>query len=252
MLATSGEWVNVPDYMTYFRRVLPLGMIAIAAAGVALGVAERFPNVAAAQAPTLPPTWTPTFTPTQTDTPTVTPTQTATPTIDPAAFCDEGFFVRAPEPGASLPYDQTVSILAGSDAPGTVLFINYTHRLSGESQQIDIPQPGYVGYETPVRLLPRPGLYDWVVLLLDENDTVICEAQGYFFAGRQEWLEPSATPAPVTIVTATPDANVPTQTPMVIIVTATPDGTPPAPTQPSIRERGQTDVPATAITPEGS
>ncbi|MEL6272757.1 MAG: hypothetical protein AAFR22_23325, partial [Chloroflexota bacterium] len=145
------------------------------------------------------------------------------------------------------------------------------HRLSGETWAGQFRQPGYIAYVLPVTRLPRTGLYDWEISLLDANRQAICSAQGYFFVQQPPPQEPTATAdgdAPdVIVVTATPEA---TQTPVILVVTATPEqpnvvivtaalditATPsdeaPAP---SIRQQSANTstpeaIPATAITPD--
>lgn len=199
------------------------------------------------QRPTLPPTWTPTFTPTITPTRTPTLTPSPTNTLSPAAFCETYFFVRTVTPGHSFPYSGTFAIVAGSELPEAQTVLDLTHRLSGKTKVVEIPQRGFFSYEIPVRLLPDTGLIDWRARLVGAGGETVCEQGGYFFVGREEWLTDTPIPTeppPVTIITATPG---PTQTPYIIVVTATPE-------PPSIRERSSAPtaaVPPTAITPDG-
>ena len=202
-----------------------------------------------AQRPTLPPSWTPTFTPTATETFTPTMTPSPTHTLSPAEFCEAQFFTVIPGSGTSVPFTGAFKALVGSDAANTTLIFRLTHRLGGEQAVEEYPRPRLVNFEVPIRVLPRPGLYDWQFQLVDADGNVLCEESGYFFAGREEWVTPTATPTeapPVVVVTATPQN---TPTPIVIIVTATPEGFEPTP-EPAIRERLTPTMPPTAITPD--
>ncbi len=197
----------------------------------------------------MPPTWTPTFTPTATLTFTPTLTPTITPTVPPEEFCASEFVTVVPNSGLSLPYTGTFSALVGANAEDTILLFRLTHRLSGIEATEEYSQPGLVGFEVPVAVLPRSGLYDWQFQLVDADGNVVCDETGHFFAGREAWLTPTVPPTqtpPIVIVTATPAS---TQTPVIIIVTATPDGFEPTP-EPAIRERVTPAQPATAITPD--
>lgn len=213
-------------------------------AGVTLA-ANTLP--AYSQRPTLPPTWTPTFTPTATETFTPTVTPSPTQTLSPAEFCEAEFFTVIPASGTSLPFTGSFRAIVGSDAPDVFLIFRLTHRLGGERAEEQYPRPRLVNFEVPIRVLPRPGLYDWQFQLTDADGNVLCEEGGHFFAGREEWVTPTVTPTeapPVVVVTATPED---TQTPIVIIVTATPEGFEPTP-EPAIRQR--VTPPPTAITPD--
>lgn len=228
----SAEWVNVPKIIrTAFLTLVAIGLLSV--------VSLNWGGFSAqAQPPTLPPTWTPTFTPTATLTPTNTATPTPSPTLDPATFCETGFLTETLEEGASITYNGKFAAFVGSDAPDTQIVISVLHRLSGEGRVVTLPQPGYAGFELPVRLLPRHGLYDWRIALVSLDERVICEVTGYIFVGREEWLTP----------TEIPDA---TQTPVVIIVTATLSGMPEEAVagtpMPSIQQQSVGTVAATAI-----
>jgi hypothetical protein len=165
---------------------------------------------ASAQRPTLPPTWTPTFTPTATDTPTVTPTPTTTPTRSPDDIC-AGFIVGDDRgSGASYPYNSNFSLLIGTDTEDATMRFFARHRLSETGVGVDeIPPVPLTMLTLPMTALPRPGLYDWTMTLLDGDGEILCEREGYFFAQRPELLTlqaPTATPITV-VVTATPETT---------------------------------------------
>ncbi|MEM6528038.1 MAG: hypothetical protein AAF653_07065 [Chloroflexota bacterium] len=236
------------------RPTLPVASVILALALlIVAGIATATPPLPQQRA-TLPPTWTPTFTPTITQRPSATPTPTVTPTIPAEIFCADNFVADPGDDGRSYRYTADILLIAGSGLRDTLLLVQFTHRLSGEMWTAEFAQPGYIAYVLPVQRLPRAGLYDWDIVLVDVTGRVICRDAGYFFVGRQEWLEPTETPEGeeqnVIIVTATPAQ--PTQTPFVIVVTATPEGNA---TAPSIREQDAATstpeaVPPTAITPD--
>lgn len=164
------------------------------------------------QRPTLPPTWTPTFTPTATDTPTITPTFTPTATLSPEQICEQFIVVDDQGAGYSYAHDLNFDLFIGTTVPNTTMRFFAEHRLSEEGIGAAQIQPiPLTTLTVPIASLPRAGLYDWTMALIDNTGEVLCEDSGYFFAGRPEWVTPQApTVTPLTV------------TPVYIIVTATP------------------------------
>jgi hypothetical protein len=220
---------------TAITRTLTLILLLV---GAALGYAQDNPR------PTLPPTWTPTFTPTATDTPTITPTPSITPTLTATEAC-ERFQANTLIPEKRYyAYTDTFSLIFGTDIPAVTADFIAAHRVGTEAVGLfDIERVDINTINIPINVLPRHGLYDWSLALVDADERVLCERSGVFIAGFPVTHTPTTLPGP------------PTQTPFVIVVTATPSApTPTAP--PSIRELAATPAPPTAtprlaITPDG-
>lgn len=174
------------------------------------------------QRATLPPTWTPTFTPTASKTPTVTPTPTITPTLTREQVCAEFVVLDLSGGKRYYPYTDTFGVLFRTPVDGVTASFFAFHRLSGIGVGVeDIERVDTNAINVPIAMLPRHGLYDWRLELVDAGGTVLCELGGSFVAG----FPVTATPTP----TPNPNVTVITTTPVVIIVTATPE---PSPTPP--------------------
>ena len=187
------------------------GLLALAVVLLASGLFAHDAPVVAQRA-TLPPSWTPTFTPTATQTPTISPTPSPTPTVDPETFCQQRFVVDAPATGVSVPYGESFQMIVAFEQRGLRARLAAVHRLGQEGVQIDIPGPGMFVPNIGTQALPRTGLYDWRLELIDEDDNILCERVGYFFVQPQSLYTPpppTETPLPVTVVvvTATPGAD---------------------------------------------
>jgi hypothetical protein len=180
------------------------------------GVLADAPPSLPQQRATLPPTWTPTFTPTASHTPTPTLTPTITPTLTQAQACEA--FAVLPLRGTErryYPYTSTFSILFRTPLDGVTANFFAFHRLGDVGVGLeDITRVDTNVIDVPIAVLPRHGLYDWRLEIVDENDAMLCTERGVFVAGFPVTATPSPTPNPnVTVVTTTP---------IVVIVTATP------------------------------
>jgi hypothetical protein len=169
-----------------------------------------------AQRATLPPTWTPTFTPTSTLTPTPTLTPTITPTLTREQACADFEVVDLGTGRRYYPYNATFALLFSTPLDGVTAQFFAVHRLSGIGVGLpDIERVDGNALNLPMEILPRHGLYDWRLELVDGDDEILCTQRGLFVAGFPVTATPSPTPNPnVTVVTATP---------LVIVVTATPE-----------------------------
>ena len=174
----------------------------------------------AAQPATLPATWTPTYTPTASTTPTPTLTPTITPTLSHQQECASFEVFSLYGTQTYYPYDNTFVLMFGTPLTGVTARFSAIHRLDGTG--VGIPEIERVQENVlnlPIAVLPRHGLYDWRLELLEADGTVLCTESGIFIAGLP------ITPTATVPVTETPEAAVTviTTTPVVIIVTATPE-----------------------------
>jgi hypothetical protein len=165
--------------------------------------------------PTLPPTWTPTFTPTATDTPTPTLTPTITPTLTRQQACDAFTVLDVSGGQRYYPYDSAFTLLFATELNNVTAAFIAEHRIGQEGVMLPgITRVATNGINLPIAALPRHGVYDWRLQLLDASERVLCERSGVFVAG----FPVTATPTP----TLSPNVTVITTTPQVIVVTATP------------------------------
>jgi hypothetical protein len=177
------------------------------------------------QRATLPPSWTPTFTPTASPTRTPTLTPSITPTLTEIEVCDELVVMDTYDGRRYYDYDETVIILFGTELRGTTMRATVEHRLGQEGVLIPtIEQIPLTTLNIPISALPRHGLYDWSIELLDDEENVLCEKGGLFVAG----FPITETPTPVIPenITQTPNVIIVTATPVFIVVTATPSQSP--------------------------
>jgi hypothetical protein len=181
---------------------------------------------AVAQPPTLPPTWTPTFTPTASATYTPSATPTATPTYTATDYCNALYVADMASDRRYYDPEQEFVVVFGTELRDTFFRILIEHRLSQSGVEIpNVEQVTFTSLNVPMTALPRHGLYDWTIMLMQaDTESVLCEKGGYFIAGvaRVQTATPTEGPA-VIVVTATPQTIVVTAPPQVVVVTATPD-----------------------------
>lgn len=164
------------------------------------------------------------------------PTPTATLTADEA--CEAFIVVDDQGAGASYPHTANFDLFIGTTVPDTTMRFLARHRLTALAVGVDAIEPvPLTSITVPMTALPRPGLYDWTMTLLNSDGEALCERGGYFFAGREEWITPTievptsdTTPTVIYIVvTATPEGmNTPVPTPSVPAFGAAPFPTSPA------------------------
>ncbi len=137
------------------------------------------------QAATLPPTWTPTFTPSPappTATPTLPPSPTPAPTLTAEEICERLELLYEIPPRKVYRWAQVIPFALTLDAPEVSIRFLATHRATGENQGIQLEgQQSYL-FEFPVNLLPRPGLYDWELVIQSAAYGDLCQREGMFFA----------------------------------------------------------------------
>lgn len=142
---------------------------------------------------TLPPTWTPSPTATITATPSATDTPTPVPTLSAADICAGFELLTEFAAERRYPWDGYIPLLASLPNRDTLLRFRATHRGSGDGTGFDLPGGQIMAVEVRVDALPRPGVYDWEIVVVSEPYGEICRQSGTFMA-----LRPTPTPPPLT------------------------------------------------------
>ena len=160
------------------------------------------------QPATLPPTWTPTFTPSPappTATPTLPPSPTPAPTLTAGETCERFELLYEIPPRKVFRWHQVIPFAITLDAPDVTVRFVATHRATGENQGIQLEgQESYL-FEFPVNLLPRPGLYDWELVVQSAAYGDLCQREGVFFALQLD--TPEASPEAAATAEASPVAE---------------------------------------------
>ena len=162
------------------RRYVALGLLLCLGLLVQMSHRITVPRVVAQRA-TLPPTWTSTFTYTPLPTATITLTPSPTATLTQSEICQSFHTDDGYSNGFSFPHDGTFAFITGASVPSTAMRLLFVHRLSDELIGTQTVTQPLMILQFPIDSLPRHGLYDWTLTLIDQDDTVLCERDGYFF-----------------------------------------------------------------------
>ncbi len=143
---------------------------------------------------TLPPTWTPVPSLTPSHTPTVTPSPNPTITPSPTATLSRGLICQrfsltgAPEPDASLAYNDVLGFSWGGAPPDSRVLLQLDGPQADPVLLEFAPETGFFSF-VPLSVLPYWGTYTWRISLLLAPYGELCTdtAQGTFF--REPWWQ---------------------------------------------------------------
>ncbi len=159
-----------------------------------------FPTLADTPQPvTLPPTWTPTFTPTPappTATLTPPPSPTPAPTLTAAEICDSLTLLYEIPPRHVYRWEQVIPFAFTIEADDVVVRFVATHHATEENQGLQLEGGQSYLFEFQVSLLPRPGLYDWSLVVHSPHYGDLCAREGLFFALQLGTPAPEITMTP--------------------------------------------------------